>query len=158
MCPPVPPCAPGCQRIPLDDDGNKKPAKPCSYAGFRTSLYNLRHVLGGEEEDRTPDLRIANATLSQLSYPPNILAIIHNLHPGWQATSEKFLRPRQRHQGFAKAPAQFDGAPASTHLTTDLMSASLMPGWAGIGITPHTPEPPSRIFFASLSAAAGSFL
>ena len=26
---------------------------------------------GGEEEDRTPDLRIANATLSQLSYPPN---------------------------------------------------------------------------------------
>ena len=27
--------------------------------------------LGGEEEDRTPDLRIANAALSQLSYPPN---------------------------------------------------------------------------------------
>jgi hypothetical protein len=26
--------------------------------------------VGGEEEDRTPDLRIANATLSQLSYPP----------------------------------------------------------------------------------------
>lgn len=25
---------------------------------------------GGEEEDRTPDLRIANAALSQLSYPP----------------------------------------------------------------------------------------
>ena len=25
---------------------------------------------GGEEEDRTPDLRIANATLSQLSYFP----------------------------------------------------------------------------------------
>ena len=25
---------------------------------------------GGEEEDRTPDLRIANATLSQLSYAP----------------------------------------------------------------------------------------
>ena len=24
----------------------------------------------GEEEDRTPDLRIANAALSQLSYPP----------------------------------------------------------------------------------------
>jgi hypothetical protein len=29
-----------------------------------------RHMFGGEEEDRTPDLRIANATLSQLSYPP----------------------------------------------------------------------------------------
>ena len=28
---------------------------------------------GGEEEDRTPDLRIANATLSQLSYPPTFL-------------------------------------------------------------------------------------
>ena len=27
-------------------------------------------VFGGEEEDRTPDLRIANAALSQLSYPP----------------------------------------------------------------------------------------
>lgn len=27
---------------------------------------------GGEEEDRTPDLRIANATLSQLSYPPTM--------------------------------------------------------------------------------------
>ncbi len=27
-------------------------------------------VNGGDEEDRTPDLRIANATLSQLSYIP----------------------------------------------------------------------------------------
>ena len=27
---------------------------------------------GGEEEDRTPDLRIANAALSQLSYFPKI--------------------------------------------------------------------------------------
>jgi hypothetical protein len=27
--------------------------------------------LGGEDEDRTHDLRIANAALSQLSYPPN---------------------------------------------------------------------------------------
>jgi hypothetical protein len=27
-------------------------------------------VFGGAEEDRTPDLRIANATLSQLSYRP----------------------------------------------------------------------------------------
>ena len=38
----------------------------------------LGHVLdlsdGGEEEDRTPDLRIANATLSQLSYPPTAAA------------------------------------------------------------------------------------
>lgn len=27
-------------------------------------------ICGGEEEDRTPDLCIANAALSQLSYPP----------------------------------------------------------------------------------------
>ena len=27
---------------------------------------------GGAEEDRTPDLRIANATLSQLSYGPTL--------------------------------------------------------------------------------------
>jgi hypothetical protein len=27
--------------------------------------------VGGDEEDRTPDLRIANATLSQLSYVPD---------------------------------------------------------------------------------------
>jgi hypothetical protein len=27
-------------------------------------------MIGGAEEDRTPDLRIANATLSQLSYRP----------------------------------------------------------------------------------------
>ncbi|SVA74122.1 uncharacterized protein METZ01_LOCUS126976, partial [marine metagenome] len=27
---------------------------------------------GGAEEDRTPDLRIANATLSQLSYRPSM--------------------------------------------------------------------------------------
>ena len=35
--------------------------------------------LGGEEEDRTPDLRIANAALSQLSYPPNEISLCHGL-------------------------------------------------------------------------------
>ena len=30
----------------------------------------VERVIGGDEEDRTPDLRIANATLSQLSYVP----------------------------------------------------------------------------------------
>ena len=30
---------------------------------------------GGAEEDRTPDLRIANATLSQLSYGPIIWTV-----------------------------------------------------------------------------------
>ncbi len=32
--------------------------------------------IGGAEEDRTPDLRIANATLSQLSYRPQKLDTI----------------------------------------------------------------------------------
>jgi hypothetical protein len=32
--------------------------------------------IGGAEEDRTPDLRIANATLSQLSYRPTRRRII----------------------------------------------------------------------------------
>ena len=32
---------------------------------------------GGEDEDRTHDLRIANAALSQLSYPPDVGAILY---------------------------------------------------------------------------------
>ncbi len=32
----------------------------------------MERNFGGAEEDRTPDLRIANATLSQLSYGPVI--------------------------------------------------------------------------------------
>ena len=34
------------------------------------ALIAWREEIGGAEEDRTPDLRIANATLSQLSYGP----------------------------------------------------------------------------------------
>ena len=33
-------------------------------------MLNTLNIIGGAEEDRTPDLRIANATLSQLSYGP----------------------------------------------------------------------------------------
>jgi hypothetical protein len=36
----------------------------------RTPLDFAGYGIGGVEEDRTPDLRIANATLSQLSYHP----------------------------------------------------------------------------------------
>ena len=32
-----------------------------------------KFAVGGDEEDRTPDLRIANATLSQLSYVPTLV-------------------------------------------------------------------------------------
>jgi hypothetical protein len=37
----------------------------------RADYAALLFWLGGDEEDRTPDLRIANATLSQLSYVPD---------------------------------------------------------------------------------------
>jgi hypothetical protein len=47
---------------------------PLSYRGMpgRTGAIMLRSlsVIGGGEGDRTLDLRIANATLSQLSYSP----------------------------------------------------------------------------------------
>ena len=36
----------------------------------RQHFLTFRQQIGGVEEDRTPDLRIANATLSQLSYHP----------------------------------------------------------------------------------------
>jgi hypothetical protein len=35
-------------------------------------VFVLEGKIGGAEEDRTPDLRIANATLSQLSYGPDL--------------------------------------------------------------------------------------
>jgi hypothetical protein len=42
---------------------------------------------GGDEEDRTPDLRIANATLSQLSYVP----IWFLFYPENQVTTTRFI-------------------------------------------------------------------
>ena len=44
--------------------------KPAGSRAFGTSWDLVKHLIGGDEEDRTPDLRIANATLSQLSYVP----------------------------------------------------------------------------------------
>src|SRR3569833_2216921 len=38
--------------------------------GGSAHLFDYWEFIGGAEEDRTPDLRIANATLSQLSYRP----------------------------------------------------------------------------------------
>ena len=40
---------------------------------------------GGAEEDRTPDLRIANATLSQLSYGPTYET---KIYPHWRERAE----------------------------------------------------------------------
>ena len=44
-------------------------------------------VSGGEEEDRTPDLCIANAALSQLSYFPEGAAVYQILRPYSRLTS-----------------------------------------------------------------------
>jgi hypothetical protein len=49
----------------------QKPREPYGMRGFWNTVELPGTPDGGEEEDRTPDLRIANATLSQLSYPPN---------------------------------------------------------------------------------------
>ncbi len=50
--------------------------KPAGTRAFWTSWDLVKHLIGGDEEDRTPDLRIANATLSQLSYVPFIARIL----------------------------------------------------------------------------------
>jgi hypothetical protein len=42
----------------------------CRLAQLSADSVALEGKFGGAEEDRTPDLRIANATLSQLSYRP----------------------------------------------------------------------------------------
>ena len=44
------------------------PKKKGQFGRFLPNASTRRN--GGAEEDRTPDLRIANATLSQLSYRP----------------------------------------------------------------------------------------
>ena len=49
----------------------------------------LWHGGGGDEEDRTPDLGIANAALSQLSYVPTIVWMIP---PLWSIPNRQ---PRQ---------------------------------------------------------------
>jgi hypothetical protein len=55
----------------LPPDSQKVIKKPALRRVLHTALDGKKRVIGGEEEDRTPDLRIANAALSQLSYPPN---------------------------------------------------------------------------------------
>ena len=59
--------------------GQKPNKKPALGRVLWVFLDYLKVFDGGEEEDRTPDLRIANAALSQLSYPPDVGAILY--HP-----------------------------------------------------------------------------
>jgi hypothetical protein len=59
---------------------------------------------GGEEEDRTPDLRIANAALSQLSYPPTSDFILYR-RPARVGLDR---RPARRGSAHAVSAGQFD--------------------------------------------------
>lgn len=45
---------------------------PAPTGPFHITMHCLEGGFGGAEEDRTPDLRIANASLSQLSYGPTL--------------------------------------------------------------------------------------
>ena len=76
--------------ISRDDRGQEKSPRALILKGFLIFPRRLGTVLdlsgGGEEEDRTPDLRIANATLSQLSYPPTAAASL--AYAGGRASPE----------------------------------------------------------------------
>ena len=80
---------------------------------FRTTLAMLvvarnqcyKGLHGGEEEDRTPDLCIANAALSQLSYPPKWLQF-SNI--GVVGEGSKFILSKSIPQS-AKAPRNIAG-------------------------------------------------
>jgi hypothetical protein len=54
----------------MGTDGHACPSVPITAQKVRARSPSGPRITGGEEEDRTPDLRIANAALSQLSYPP----------------------------------------------------------------------------------------
>src|SRR4029453_19046786 len=62
-----PSCTPWFGRNPCRPKDTDAPTKDTPHRGVFGGCI-LRN--GGVEEDRTPDLRIANATLSQLSYHP----------------------------------------------------------------------------------------
>ena len=42
-----------------------------------TKAGERRYLIGGGDQDRTDDLLIANQTLSQLSYTPNMISILN---------------------------------------------------------------------------------
>ena len=72
----MPPLSAGFNRT-WQDVGGKTNEKARRTRAFGTSWDLVKQLIGGDEEDRTPDLRIANATLSQLSYVP-INALFYN--------------------------------------------------------------------------------
>ena len=68
----LPPLESGCQWTLLGVIVRKDKEKPALRRASWTFLDGNKQGIGGAEEDRTPDLRIANATLSQLSYRPSV--------------------------------------------------------------------------------------
>ena len=54
-------------------------SRPLSSQRQKATLEGGLSLIGGDEEARTPDLRIANATLSQLSYVPLFVAAFSTL-------------------------------------------------------------------------------
>ena len=50
---------------------------------------------GGDEGDRTPNLRIAIAALSQLSYIPTLIVTVKYIKPGWSVKGS-FVIPHFR--------------------------------------------------------------
>ena len=59
---------------------------------YPAELRGQKGEVGGAEEDRTPDLRIANATLSQLSYGPTVAPFYHPRTAQWQACCRSWRR------------------------------------------------------------------
>ena len=76
------------------------PARSLSGSGLNRIRFETRSGTGGAEEDRTPDLRIANATLSRLSYGPGGCSEITadstplrgECHPGMPGTAGSWNR------------------------------------------------------------------
>ena len=73
----IPPLQRGCNRTEMDLLGQKTNEKARWMRALWTCMDLHGHLNGGDEEDRTPDLRIANSTLSQLSYVP-IIGVFYN--------------------------------------------------------------------------------
>ena len=77
----------------------------------------LNQVSGGADEDRTHDLRIANATLSQLSYRPKIKHVARRLS---LATVQVYLK----NHDFRNVKAEF----LPPHVRTDRLSEAIEMG------------------------------
>ena len=66
----------------------------------------LKLIVGGEDEDRTHDLRIANAALSQLSYPPDRGRILYHSQPRIKDPLALAAKSHPAHPGTATSANQ----------------------------------------------------